>query len=145
MLKTDTLNPFFPIQFSILLLLLLLGRHTQLTLYNASHSPTPVFLSCVSLHSVSKVCAPLERSSSIPTLAKSCHTVCIQVVFGLPFGRFTFLRCSLRAFLAGVSGCKRMRCPSHVSLPSLIFFTPWFTFQSGIELAVDSISLPVNS
>ena len=33
----------------------------------------------------------------IPTLAKSFLTVCIQAVFGLPCGHFTFLRCSLRA------------------------------------------------
>ena len=77
-------------------------------------------------------------------LAKSCLTVCIQVVFGLPCGRFTFLRYSLRAFLAGVSGCKHMRCPSHVGLLSY-YFTPWFTFRSGIELVVGNISLPVDS
>ena len=74
------------------------------------------FLSDVSSGNLSNVCTSFEKSSIIPTLAKSCLTVCIQVVFGLPCGRSPFQRYSLRVFLAGVSGCKRMRCSSHISL-----------------------------
>ena len=37
-------------------------------------------------------CASFDRSSLLPMLAKSCLTVCIQVVFGLSCGHFTFLR-----------------------------------------------------
>ena len=82
--------------------------------------PRQFLLSCARSESLFNVCDSFDRSSLIPMLAKSYLPVCIQVVFGLPCSRFTFLRYSLRAFLAGVSGCKRMRCPSHVSLLSLI-------------------------
>ena len=61
------------------------------------------------------VLVAFERSSLISMLFKSCHIVCIQAAFGLPRGLFTFLRYSSRVFLAGVSGCSRIRCPSHVS------------------------------
>ena len=96
----------------------LLRRHTQLVPHDASHSATPAFQSFVCSDNLFN--ASFERSSLIPTLVKSCLTFCIQVVFGRLFGRITFLRYSLTAFLAGVSGRKRMRCPSHVSLLSLI-------------------------
>ena len=73
----------------------------------------------VSCNNLFNVLVAFERSNLIPMLFKSCRMVCIQVVFGLPRGLFTFLRYSSRAFLVGVSGCSRIRCPSHASLLAL--------------------------
>ena len=66
---------------------LLLKLHTQSILHYALHIPCQLFLSCVSSDNFFNVCASFERSSLIPSLVKSCLTVCIRVVFGLPLGR----------------------------------------------------------
>ncbi len=99
--------------------LILLLRHTQLifAVFTMLHH---FCLSSVNSINLFTVCFPFDRSNFMSMVAKSCLTVCIQVVFDLPCGRFTFLRHSSRAFLAGVSGSNHMRGPSHVSLRTLI-------------------------
>ena len=68
-----------------------------------------MFLSCVSSNNLFNVLVALERFRLIVMQFRSCRMVCIQVVFGPPFGLFTLLKYSLRTFLAGVSGWKGLQ------------------------------------
>ncbi len=78
--------------------LILLLRHTQLifAVFTMLHH---FCLSSVNSINLFTVCFPFDRSYFMPMVAKSCLTVCIHAVFGLPCGCFTFLRYSSRAFL----------------------------------------------
>ena len=77
-------------------------------------------LSRVNSNCLFKVGFSLERSIFMLILLRSCRIFCIQDVYDLPLGLFTFLRCSSRAFLAGVSDCSLIKCPRHANILTLI-------------------------
>ena len=61
-----------------------------------------------------------RRCMCMSLLNRSCWIVVIRVIGGLPGFLFTGLNASLKYCLAGVSGFKRTRCPSHDSRRRLV-------------------------
>ena len=63
--------------------MLLLRFHMQFMLHDRFHNATPSVFHPLSVQIVFITCASFEGSDLILMLARSCLTVCIQVVFGL--------------------------------------------------------------